>query len=103
MNTNNNTNIQRVEIENRIEYTFKRITTGETVVLKFYHRNTLAEFISVLNDELKRRYNIDEYNLIEGGTVNGENGQVFDFRNVPTRVTTIFQFFGNINAFYISV
>jgi len=83
------------------EYMFKLIKTGETVVLRFPTSLTLAEFIHVINNNFKERYGIDEYKLIEGGTKLAEAGQIYDFRNVPTRITSLFQFFGNTNTFYI--
>jgi len=83
------------------KYMFKLLKTGETVVLTFSVNLTLAEFISAINNEFKERYSIDKYKLIEGGTKLAEAGQIYDFRNVPTRITTLFQFFGNTNTFYI--
>jgi len=83
------------------KYTFKLIKTGESVVLTFPINLTLAEFISAINNDFKERYGIDEYKLIEGGTKLAEAGQQYDFNNVPTRITTLFQFFGNANTFYI--
>lgn len=83
------------------EYMFKLIKTGETVVLIFPTTLTLAEFIHAINNNFKERYGIDNYKLIEGGTKLAEAGQIYDFRNVPTRITTLFQFFGNTNTFYI--
>ena len=83
------------------EYMFKLIKTGETVVLTFPTSLTLAKFIHAINNNFKERYGIDNYKLIEGGTKLAEAGQIYDFRNVPTRITTLFQFFGNTNTFYI--
>ena len=83
------------------EYIFKLLNTGETVVLTFSPDITLAEFIHAINNDFKERYGINEYKLIEGGTKLAEEGQIYDFRNVPTRITTLFQFFGNTNTFYI--
>jgi len=83
------------------KYMFKLLKTGETVILTFSTSLTLAQFIFAIGNEFKERYGIDKYKLIEGGTKLAEAGQEYEFRNVPTRITTIFQFFDNTNTFYV--
>jgi hypothetical protein len=83
------------------DYTFKLITTGETVSLSYPSTLTVCEFLTKLRRIIKQKYNIDKFSLIEGGTNLGELGYEYNFNDCPTRITTIQELFKNTVSFYI--
>jgi len=82
-------------------YTFKLITTGETVSLSYPSNITVCKFLGKLRKIMKQKYNIDKFSLIEGGTNLGELGHEYNFNDYPTRIITIHEVFKNTISFYI--
>jgi len=82
-------------------YTFKLISTGESFSILYSDNITLCEFLYKIKKVIKRKYFIDSFQLIKGGTNLGELGYEYNFNSYPTRITTLREVFNDTVAFYI--
>lgn len=82
-------------------YTFKLITTGETLSFSYRRNLTVYKFLIKLRILIKQRFNIENFTLIQGGTSLGELGHEYNFDEISTRITTIEELFKDTECFYI--